>query len=122
MYQVASHIRTHYKVVFAFLQKLHYNEFLSLENACLKLVLDELNKDLDATNENLEKAEKTAGENSQAIDTLDNQLRELLDRNKQLEENLARYKSDTDRVGSANSDRNDQNYMKSESISTFSIM
>ena len=104
------------------MQKLQNNEFLQVENACLKLVLDELNKDLDATNENLEKAEKTAGENSQAIDTLDNQLRELLDRNKQLEENLARYKSDTDRVGSANSDRNDQNYMKSESISTFSIM
>jgi len=58
---------------------------------------DELNKDLDATNENLEKAEKTAGENSQAIDSLDNQLRELLDRNKQLEQNLAQYKNDTDR-------------------------
>ena len=86
------------------------------------MFVDELNKDLDATNENLEKAEKTAGENSQAIDSLDNQLRELLDRNKQLEQNLAQYKNDTDRVESANSDRNDQNYMKSESISTFLIM
>ena len=32
--------------------------------------LDELNKDLDATNENLEKAEKTAGKNSEVRDIL----------------------------------------------------
>ena len=77
---------------------------------------DELNKDLDATNENLEKAEQTSGENKQAIGSLEDQLRELAERNKVLGDELDQYKRDTDRVGSANSDRNDQNYMNSESI------
>ena len=36
----------------------------------LMRTLDELNKDLDATNENLEKAEKTAGKNSEVRDIL----------------------------------------------------
>jgi len=72
---------------------------------------DELNKDLDATNENLEKAEQTSGENKEAIGSLEDRLRELAGRNKELSDELDQYRRDTDRVGSANSDRNDLNYM-----------
>jgi len=58
---------------------------------------DETAKDLDATNENLERAEQATNQNKGAIDDLETKLAEMLERNKQLEKDLAKYKSDTDR-------------------------
>merc|ERR1711990_271313 len=58
---------------------------------------DETAKDLDATNENLERAEQATNQNKGAIDDLEQKLKDMMDRNAQLEKDLARYKSDTDR-------------------------
>ena len=82
----------------------------------IKWVLDETAKDLDATNENLERAEQATNQNKGAIDDLEQKLKDMMDRNAQLEKDLAKYKSDTDRVGENASDINNQNYMNSESI------
>jgi len=58
---------------------------------------DETAKDLDATNENLERAEQATNQNKGAIDDLEKKLKDMIERNAQLEKDLARYKSDTDR-------------------------
>ena len=71
---------------------------------------------MDATNENLERAEQATNQNKGAIDDLEQKLKDMMERNAQLEKDLARYKSDTDRVGENASDINNQNYMNSESI------
>ena len=71
---------------------------------------------MDATNENLERAEQATNQNKGAIDELEQKLKDMMERNAQLEKDLAKYKSDTDRVGENASDINNQNYMNSESI------
>ena len=86
----------------------------------LKYGSDETAKDLDATNENLERAEQATNQNKGAIDDLEQKLKDMMERNAQLEKDLARYKSDTDRVGENASDINNQNYMNSESIPFYS--